>query len=492
MHFQTELELLVRSSCSLIYVFTYEEDRLEHIVRGLAAEDISQAVYSWDFVQGFQIDKNIYKETQRNPVQALDFIESFNVSSDAIFILKDFQPFFTDISVVRKIRNLSSKLDLANHIVIVSGTDTDIPNQLKYCMQVLELPLPTRYEIYLELLRLIRVLDKQASVKVINELANVCRGLSLSQVRKIFSKALIITSKINDLFVQKVVVEKQKQIGQTSLLEVTSSEVSINDIGGINNLQKWLEKRSGSFSDLRINYGLPYPKGLLLLGVQGTGKSISAKAIANFWNLALLRLDIGRLFAGLVGQSEANTRYIIQVVEASSPCVLWIDEIDKAFNTSLTYGDSGTNNRVLATFLTWLAEKKSPVFVVATANNISALPSEITRKGRFDEIFFLDLPSTIERKKIFQVHLKKVRPSTWHRYNLDYLAKYSKLFSGAEIQQAVIEAMYTAFDQRRDFTSLDLLNAIDTIIPLAFTDSKSVKQLQELASLGKFRSASSC
>nr|YP_009313638.1 Hypothetical protein ycf46 [Helminthocladia australis]SCW21892.1 Hypothetical protein ycf46 [Helminthocladia australis] len=489
MHFQTELELLVKSSCSLIYVFTYEEERLECIVEDLALNDMSQAVYSWDFIQGFKVDNHIYKDTQKNPVQALDFIESFSTTSDSIFILKDFHLFFSDISVVRKIRNLSSKLDLCNHVIVISGTEPEVPNQLKHLMQFLSLPLPTKYEINLELNRLVQVLDNTIDIEVIEIIANICQGLSISQIRKIISKILVFSNNVNDLFLQKIIKEKQKQISQTSLLEVGYSEVSLDDIGGIENLKIWLNKRHNSFSDICTNYGLPYPKGLLLLGIQGTGKSISAKAIANFWNLVLLRLDIGRLFAGIVGQSEANTRYLIQIVEASAPCVLWIDEIDKAFSTSLTYGDSGTNNRVLATLLTWLAEKNSPVFVVATANNISALPSEITRKGRFDEIFFLDLPSTDERKKIFQVHLKKVRPATWHRYNIDYLAKYSKLFSGAEIQQVVIEAMYTGFNQQRDFTSLDLLNAIDSIIPLAFADSTHIKHLQDLASLGKFRPA---
>ena len=224
--------------------------------------------------------------------------------------------------------------------------------------------------------------------------------------------------------------------------------------------------------------------------MQGTGKSMSAKAIAHAMKLVLLKLDLGRLFAGVVGESELNMRKMIQIAEASAPCVLWVDEIDKAFDKNQNSGDSGTTNRVLATLLNWLAEKTKPVFVVATANNINRLPTEIIRKGRFDEIFFLDLPNYDERKKIFQVHLQKTRPQTWHRYNINYLAKYSHLFSGAEIQQVIFDAMYTAFHENREFTSEDILLAISLLVPLSFTDQINIKELQTWAKLGKSRLAS--
>nr|YP_009314456.1 Hypothetical protein ycf46 [Liagoropsis maxima]SCW22710.1 Hypothetical protein ycf46 [Liagoropsis maxima] len=490
MSFQRELELLVKSSCSFIYIMTHEEDRLENIVVEISLNDISQSIYFWDFIEGYKSKNALTKEAQRNPLQALNFIESFNQNSDAIFILKDFHLFFNDTSIIRKIRNLSSKLELCNHVVIMSGIEVNLPNELKYLIQVLTLPLPNKYEIRLEIQRLLDVLDVKPHKSLIGNLVNICQGLSISQIRQIISKMLVQQYIFDSANLDFIAKEKQKFVKQTSLLEVHKTDVLLEDIGGIDNLKQWLKKRSSSFSDRSINYGLPYPKGLLLVGIQGTGKSISAKAIANEWNLSLLRLDVGRLFAGIVGESESNTRQMIQIAEASAPCVLWIDEIDKAFNRNLNASDSGTNNRVLATLLTWLSEKTTAVFVVATANNINELPTEVMRKGRFDEIFFLNLPNLYERKKIFQVHLQKLRPDTWHRYNIDYLAKYSRLFSGAEIQQVIMEAMYTAFHEKREFTSLDLLNAIDNIVPLAFTDSDNIRQLQELASLGKFRIAS--
>nr|YP_009315071.1 Hypothetical protein ycf46 [Titanophycus setchellii]SCW23526.1 Hypothetical protein ycf46 [Titanophycus setchellii] len=491
MYFQTQLKLLIKSSCSFIYIVTYEEDRLESILSTITANDSSQALYVWDFIQGFKFSNSNYQNTKKNPLQTLDFIDSFNMDSDAIFLLKDFNIFFSDLAVARKMRNLSRKLDVCNHVIVISSTESSIGSEMKYLMQYLVMPLPNKYELRIELKRLFNILPSSPLSSKINTIADLSQGLSIKQLRNIIAKLMTSVSTVDDLYLQQFMHEKQAYISQTSILEVCHSTVSLDDIGGINNLKNWLLIRSDSFSQAAVNYGLPYPKGLLLLGIQGTGKSLTAKAIAHAWNLVLLRLDVGKLFAGIVGQSESNTREMIQVVEASAPCVLWIDEIDKVFDRKLSGNDSGTSNRVLATLLTWLADKTTPVFIVATANSIADLPAEIIRKGRFDEIFFLNLPSMIERKKIFQIHLQQVRPETWHRYNIDYLAKYTSLFSGAEIKQVIVEGMHIAFNQKRDFTSLDLLNAIETIVPLAFTDQDNVQKIQELAISGKFRLASS-
>jgi SpoVK/Ycf46/Vps4 family AAA+-type ATPase len=229
---------------------------------------------------------------------------------------------------------------------------------------------------------------------------------------------------------------------------------------------------------------------LLLVGIQGTGKSLTAKAIAHHWHLPLLRLDVGRLFAGLVGESESRTRQMIQLAEALAPCVLWIDEIDKAFAGADGKGDAGTTSRVFGTFITWLAEKTSPVFVVATANNIQALPPEILRKGRFDEIFFVGLPNQDERKAIFEVHLTKLRPQGLKNYDLSRLAYETPDFSGAEIEQSLIEAMHIGFSQNRDFTTEDILEAASQMVPLARTARDQIQLLQDWAAAGKARMAS--
>ncbi|WP_338038334.1 AAA family ATPase [Neosynechococcus sphagnicola] len=235
---------------------------------------------------------------------------------------------------------------------------------------------------------------------------------------------------------------------------------------------------------------MPHPRGLLLVGIQGTGKSLTAKAIAHHWHLPLLRLDVGRLFAGLVGESESRTRQMIQLAEALAPCVLWIDEIDKAFSGFEGRGDSGTTGRVFGTFVTWMAEKTSPVFVVATANNIQALPPEMLRKGRFDEIFFVGLPSQEERREIFSVHLARLRPHNVQTYDLERLAYETPDFSGAEIEQTLIEAMHLGFSHSRDFTTDDILAAASQMVPLARTAQEQIQQLQAWAAAGKARLAS--
>ena len=231
-------------------------------------------------------------------------------------------------------------------------------------------------------------------------------------------------------------------------------------------------------------------KGVLLVGVQGTGKSLAAKVIAHDWNLPLLRLDFGRLFASLVGQSESRARKMINIAEALAPCILWVDEIDKAFASSQSNGDNGTTNRVLATFLTWLSEKTAPVFIVATANNIDSIPPEVMRKGRFDEVFFLSLPSSNERELIFEVHLKRVRPSTYQSYQLNLLSKITKGFSGAEIEQVIIEAMRLAFNYQRDFTTDDLIEVVQKFVPLSQTKNTELNRLLDWAESGRIASAS--
>jgi SpoVK/Ycf46/Vps4 family AAA+-type ATPase len=287
-----------------------------------------------------------------------------------------------------------------------------------------------------------------------------------------------------------ILEEKRQTIRQTQILDYYPATEQISDIGGLDNLKDWLLKRGTAFSEKARQYGLPYPRGLLLIGIQGTGKSLTAKAIAHHWHLPLLRLDVGRLFGGLVGESESRTRQMIQLAEALAPCVLWIDEIDKAFAGVEGRSDGGTTSRVFGTFITWMAEKRSPVFVVATANNIQALPPEMLRRGRFDEIFFVGLPSQTERQAIFEVHLSRLRPHSLDQYDMARLAYETPDFSGAEIEQTLVEAMHLGFSQNRDFTTDDILEAASQIVPLARTAQEQIEALQAWANSGKARLAS--
>ena len=271
--------------------------------------------------------------------------------------------------------------------------------------------------------------------------------MSRTRIRRVLASALAAKQEVNEGDIDIVLEEKKQAIRQTGILEFYSSHESLKSVGGLDRLKQWLQIKKDSFTEKARKYGIPNPKGLFLVGIQGTGKSLSAKTIANEWRLPMLRLDTGRLFGGIVGESESKTRQMIQLAEAISPCVLWMDEIDKAFGniSGGGDGDSGTSRRVFGTLITWMQEKTSPVFIVATANNVEILPAELLRKGRFDEIFFINLPNHRERMEIFKVHLQRLRPQRLRDFDLKELATATEEFSGAEIEQVIIDAMSFAF-----------------------------------------------
>ncbi|MDP8965036.1 MAG: AAA family ATPase, partial [Cyanobacteriota bacterium] len=449
-----------------------------------------RAVYIWDFVDGYQGNANDAGFGRRNPLQALEFVEKLPESAAAIFILRDFHRFLEDISVSRKLRNLSRRLKSQPKNIAIVTTQVAVPTDLTEVLTVLEFPLPAASEIKAEITRLLGATGHSLSAQVIDELVRSCQGLSLERIRRVLTRAIASHGEIQPEDVELVLEEKRQSIRQTQILEFYPTTEKISDIGGLDNLKDWLLRRGGAFTERARSYGLPHPRGLLLVGIQGTGKSLTAKAIAHHWHLPLLRLDVGRLFGGLVGESESRTRQMIQLAEALAPCILWIDEIDKAFSGLDSKGDAGTTSRVFGTFITWLAEKRSPVFVVATANNIQALPPEMLRKGRFDEIFFVGLPSQEERHAIFELHLSRLRPHNLKSYDLERLAYETPDFSGAEIEQTLIEAMHIGFSQNRDFTTDDILEAASQIIPLARTAQEQIQFLQDWAAAGKARMAS--
>ena len=383
----------------------------------------------------------------------MELIERLTSETPALFLLKDFNRFLTDISISRKLKNVSRILKLQPKTIIIIGSDFQIPKELQDLITVLQFNLPVENEITQELTRLVNSLNLTIDPSLFESLTRACQGLSLERIRRVLSKIIATHKTIDENSISILLSEKKQIISQTEILEYWSVNEKMGNIGGVDNLKDWLKKRKTSFTIQASNYGLPTPRGLLLIGIQGTGKSLTAKAIATEWQLPLLKLDVGRLFGGIVGESESRLRQMIDVAETLSPCILWIDEIDKAFSNNDSRGDSGTSNRVLATFISWLSEKTKPVFVVATANNVDLLPLEIIRKGRFDEIFFLDLPELEERKEIFKIHIQEFRPNSWKLFDYKKLAQLSESFSGAEIRQSIIEAMYQAFDQQREFTT---------------------------------------
>jgi ATP-dependent 26S proteasome regulatory subunit len=491
MKFNNELALFLKARYPIIYINTIEEDRVEYVIRKSIKTNLNRSIYSWDFVDGYTNNPNNEGFAKRNPLQALELIERLNAETPALFLLKDFNRFLNDLSISRKLRNVSRILKLQPKTIIIIGSDLTIPTELQDLITVLEFQLPLEEEISQELNRLVNSLNIKIDSQLFENLTRACQGLSLERIRRVLSKIIATYKTIDDNSIAVLLSEKKQIISQTEILEYWSVNEKINNLGGLDNLKDWLKKRKTAFSIQASNYGLPTPRGLLLVGIQGTGKSLTAKAIANDWQLPLLKLDVGKLFGGIVGESESRLRQMINVAETISPCILWIDEIDKAFTNTESRGDSGTSNRVLATFISWLSDKTRPVFVIATANNIDLLPLEIIRKGRFDEIFFLDLPKQEEREEIFKIHIEEFRPNTFKSFDYSKLAQASESCSGAEIRQSIIEGMYQAFYEKREFTTDDICLALKELIPLANLESDQMIKLQNWASSGRIRLASS-
>tara|TARA_B100001741_G_scaffold312164_1_gene314885 strand:- start:689 stop:2170 length:1482 start_codon:yes stop_codon:yes gene_type:complete len=490
MNFLNDFILLLKARYPIIYISTYEEERIEYIIRLCTKKYVSRTYYSWDFINGYQGNPNDAGFAAKNPLEALELVEKLTPETASVFILKDYDNFLKDLSIIRKLKNLNKDLKTQPKNLIIISSEVNIPDSLKELITVIEFPLPTYLEIQEELKRLINSLQQEILPDQIDELTLACQGLSLERIRRVLSKIIAQYGEINESSPVLILEEKKQIIQQTQLLEFCIADKNLSDLGGLDNFKAWLKRRDEAFSQSAIEYGLPYPKGLLLVGVQGTGKSIAAKIIANEWKLPLLRLDFGRLFASLVGQSESRVRKMIQIAEALAPCVLWVDEIDKAFAGTQNSGDSGTTSRVLGTFITWLSEKTTPVFVVATANNIEWIPPEVIRKGRFDEVFFLTLPARQERQAIFEVHLQKSRPGKLENFQLPLFSDLSKDFSGAEIEQVIIEAMRLGFSQKREFTNEDVIVSIQNCVPLAKTKNKEIKALQEWSESGNVARAS--
>jgi SpoVK/Ycf46/Vps4 family AAA+-type ATPase len=491
MKFNDELALFLKARYPIIYINTIEEDRVEYVIRKNVKTNLNRSIYSWDFVDGYTNNPNNEGFAKRNPLQALELVERLNAETPAVFLLKDFNRFLTDLSISRKLRNISRILKLQPKTLIIIGSDLTIPKELQDLITVLQFQLPLEDEISQELNRLVNSLNIQVDSQLFENLTRACQGLSLERIRRVLSKIIATYKTIDNNSITVLLSEKKQIISQTEVLEYASVNETVTNLGGLDNLKDWLKKRKTAFGVQASNYGLPTPRGLLLIGIQGTGKSLTAKAIANEWQLPLLKLDVGKLFGGIVGESESRLRQMINLAETISPCILWIDEIDKAFTNTESKGDSGTSNRVLATFISWLSEKTKPVFVISTANNIDLLPLEIIRKGRFDEIFFLDLPQKEEREEIFKIHLREFRPNSWESFDYSKLAQLSESFSGAEIRQSIIEGMYHAFYEKREFTTDDICMALNELIPLANLESNQMLKLQNWASSGRIRLASS-
>lgn len=481
------LDLLIRARTPLIWIRSSEEQRLEVLLTQAAERLTPRRLASWDFIDGLQGIINSKNLGARQPMAALQWLQNLDSTNPTILLLKDFHRFCDDAGIARMLRNLSVHLRELPHTIVLCSADWSPSKDLDEALTILDLPLPQEPELRSLINNIAKATGTALDVDVLEELTHACSGLSETRVRQVAARALALRGKIGREDLAEILEEKRQSIARSEVLEYCATKATPADIGGLDALKAWLDQRHQAFSDEARHFGLPLPRGVLLVGPQGTGKSLTAKAIAHSWSMPLLRLDVGRLFAGLVGASEARTRETIQRAEAMAPCVLWIDEIDKGFGGDAR-SDGGTSQRVLANVLTWMAEKSSAVFVVATANGVERLPGELLRKGRFDEIFMLELPSSQERSSILQLHIQQRRPNV----NLPLMTVIDRTegFSGAELEQTVIEAMHLAFAERRELEEPDLILAASHLVPLSRTAKEQLNSLKEWAASGRARPAS--
>lgn len=482
-----QLDLLIRARTPILWIRSLEEERVEALLEQAAQRLGNRTLLRWDFIDGLSGAPNRSGEAARNPLAALGCLDPLPPDQGAILLLRDFHRYADDAGICRRLRNLAGQLRQQPRTLVITAPAWQLPVELDDCITLLELPLPDAAAIAQLLEAIARASGEPIAPGVLAQLAAACHGLSEQRVRQLAARALARRGQLGEADLAEVLEEKRQAIAKTELLEYCPSEATPADIGGLEALKAWLEQRRAAFSPEAQRFGLPLPRGVLLVGPQGTGKSLTAKAIAHSWGMPLLRLDVGRLFAGLVGASEARTREMIQRAEAMAPCVLWIDEIDKGFGGD-SRSDGGTSQRVLGTVLTWMAEKTSAVFVVATANGVERLPAELLRKGRFDEIFLLDLPSAEERRAILDLQLRQRRPE--HAIPLDVLVDRTAGFSGAELEQTVIEGLHLAFAAGRDIAEADLIAAASQVVPLMRTAREQLEALQQWASSGRARPAS--
>jgi ATP-dependent 26S proteasome regulatory subunit len=482
-----EIEVLIRAKYPILYVVSWEERRLEDALTTIC-RGLNRTLHTWSVTQGLRPPVNRGTATPKPSTLSpeLEVLAQVHEAAEyTTFMLKDFHPYMRDYRVTRLLRDLAIRLRSRAQTLILTGPVLNLPPDLEKDITVVDFPLPEYADIEATLTKIIEAVKDNPSLDVsIDEptrerLVKSAQGLTQDEIESVFARSLVERKKFD---VCVILEEKKQIIRKSGLLEYYEPDARLNDVGGLNLLKEWLGKRTNSFTDKAQAFGLPAPKGILLLGVQGCGKSLCAKAVAAQWDLPLLRLDVGRIFGSLVGQSEENIRKAISTAESVAPCVLWADELEKGFAGLGSVSDSGTTARVFSTFLTWMSEKTSPVFLVATANEVNSLPPEMLRKGRFDEIFFVDLPTLEEREHVFSIHLAK-RKRDVAKFNLKALAKATDGFSGAEIEQVILGGMYVAFDAGRELHQKDILAEAKATVPLSVMMSEEIDELRTWAEL---------
>jgi AAA+ superfamily predicted ATPase len=480
-----DLKKFILSKTSIVYIQSDEEDRVEGLLKELSATfQPRPKIFIWNPFLGLT-GENERIENSKSPFDALDRVIHSN--EQAFYIFEGLHPFLhTDLSLPRKLKDLHRSLRNRYTTLFILAPVLVVPEELKRDMVVYELPMPDATEVERTLMGIITAspqtskLAEPLTPELKDRMVKAALGLSLDQVARAFRSALIGRTAVDASLIDAVIEEKGQLIRKSGILNLVVNRPALEDIGGLENLKDWLKKRAKVLSSEGKSFGLQLPKGVLITGLSGCGKSLCAKAFAAFWQVPLLHLDMARLYDGTIGEPEEALQVSLRTAESVAPCVLWIDEIEAGISIQSQKAGGGTQSRVFASFLTWMQEKSVFVFIAATANVIELLPPEVLRKGRFDQIFFVTLPNAQERKSIFSIHLKK-NGADLSQVNLDMLVKVTEGFNGAEIEQAVNGAMVEAFNSGRPMNEHDLVISAGNIVPLSTTMREEMGRMERWA-----------
>jgi AAA+ superfamily predicted ATPase len=483
-----DLRSLIRSFHSLIAVETVEEDRVKAVITEVAAE-LNLPLFEWSVTTGFRRGHGL---TVGNTFDAFAVLQHIgDMTGDAIYLLKDLAPHLSKPEACRALRELVQKMSHTQSAIVITGEPVELPRDIDSMAVHFELQLPDEAERRGVIRSVVDAMKARQPVHVdlsrddVHRLVQGLAGLTAHQTRRVIAQAILEDGKLSTTDIERVVKWKGEIIERGGILEFFPTDHNHFELGGFTRLKSWLEHARIGFTPEAKALNLHPPKGVLFVGVQGCGKSLAAKYVARQWDLPLLKLDAGRLYEKYVGESEKNFRRATTLAAAMAPVVLWIDEIEKAFASSTSSdADGGLSQRLFASFLTWLQEKKEGVFVVGAANDLMKLPPELLRKGRFDEIFFVDLPTRDERANIVTIHLR-MRKQDPASFDVAQLAEATEGFSGAEIEQAVIAALYRSLHAKEPVTTQSLLETIGATVPLSVSRREDVTRLREFAS-GRF------
>jgi SpoVK/Ycf46/Vps4 family AAA+-type ATPase len=504
------LKVLIDSSTPIVVMETVEEMRAVRMVR-IACSSLNLATFEWSIASGLvrcgqpmveaalitagianQSEHDRHAEAKalynsRDPAQMLGNLEGLTL--EAAFILKDFHRHMEDPVVVRRLRDVGQKFSTNRRTVIITAPKLTVPPELASLVEFFELPLPDRQRLRQiideTLVRISRThtLQRKLDDNGLDMMAENLRGLTEEEAERAISQALVTRYALCPESVSDVLKAKKDLLRRSEMLDFIEDSATMASVGGLDNLKRWLAQRQGCWEERARDFGLDAPKGIIILGVQGCGKSLCARAIAGEWELPLVKFDTAAIYDKYIGETEKRIQKVFQVAEGLAPCVLWIDELEKVFAGSSPDSasvDAGVSSRLLAALLSWMQDRKAPVFVAATCNNVNVLPPELIRKGRFDELFFVDLPSFRDRKQIFTIQLmnRKRNPAD---FDLERLAEAGKGYSGAEIESAVQSAMYAAYSSKQQVTTEHLLHALGSSVPLSRTRAEEIEALRDWA-----------